>query len=152
MFVLTIILGYSFSDYTELSIVTRELDFIFAYFLKLVAFSPSAFSGCSGKTFCLCIGFLFVWWIAENIAYGIFRWQLGSETSKSILQFFPLEAMSNLIDRPWERLNFVREAANQLQADIGVDYALHWYEVLIASLWILIFIYSTYYLLKTRDL
>jgi len=153
VFVLTIILGYSFSDYTKLSIVTRELDFIFAYFLKLVAFfSFCLFLGVLVKRSAFALGFLFVWWIAENIAYGIFRWQLGSETSKSILQFFPLEAMSNLIDRPWERLNFVREAANQLQADIGVDYALHWYEVLIASLWILIFIYSTYYLLKTRDL
>lgn len=48
VFVLTIILGYSFSDYTELSIVTRELDFIFAYFLKLVAFF----------SFCLFLGVL----------------------------------------------------------------------------------------------
>jgi len=153
VFVLTLILGYSFSDYTEFSIVTRELDFIFAYFLKLVAFfSFCLFLGVLVKRSAFALGFLFVWWIAENIVYAIFRWQLGAETSKSILQFFPLEAMSNLIDRPWERLDFVREAANQLQANIGVDYALHWYEVLIASLWVLIFIYSTYYLLKKRDL
>ncbi|HEA30827.1 MAG TPA: ABC transporter permease [Leeuwenhoekiella sp.] len=153
VFILTLILGYSFSDYTEFSIVTREMSFIFTYFLKLVAFfSFCLFLGVLVKRSAFALGFLFVWWIGENIIYGIFRYQLGADASSSILQFFPLEAMSNLIDRPWERLDFVQAAANQLEANIGVDYVLHWYEVLIASIWILIFIYSTYYLLRKRDL
>ncbi|WP_031425021.1 ABC transporter permease [Flavimarina sp. Hel_I_48] len=153
VFILTLILGYSFSDYTEFSIVTREVSFVFAYFLKLVAFfSFCLFLGVLVKRSAFALGFLFVWWIIENIFYGIFRYQLGADISKAILQFFPLEAMSNLIDRPVERLDFVQAAANQLQANIGVDYALHWYEVLIASLWIFLFIYGTLSLLKKRDL
>lgn len=78
VFFLTLVLGYSFSDYTEFSIVIREVDFIFAYFLKLVAFfSFCLFLGVFVKRSAFALGFLFVWWIIENIVYGIFRYQWG---------------------------------------------------------------------------
>lgn len=154
VFILSIILGYSFSDFTELGIVFRETDFIVAYFFKLVAFfSFCLFLGVLVKRSAFALGFLFVWWIIENIAYALLRFQVvGRETALDIIQFFPLEAMSNLIDRPFERLEMVKAAASQLQADIQVDYAVHWYELLIVNIWIFIFVYGTYRLLKLRDL
>lgn len=154
IFILTLILGYSFSDYTEFSIVTRDMDFLFAYFLKLVGFfSFCLFLGVLVKRSAFALGFLFVWWIFENIVYALMRFQLfGENIADRIIQFFPLEAMANLINRPFERLGFVQNAASQLKADISIDYAVHWYEVAIVSVWIFIFIYATYYLLKKRDL
>ena len=153
IFVMTLILGYSFSDYTELSIVTREMEFLLAYFFKLVGFfSFCLFLGVLVKRSAFALGFLFVWWIFENISYGILRWQINAETADAIVQFFPLEAMKNLINLPFQRLNFIETAANQLQADIQIDYAVHWYEVGIVSVWIFLFIYGAYRLLMKRDL
>ncbi|WP_167597384.1 ABC transporter permease [Leeuwenhoekiella sp. ZYFB001] len=153
IFVMTLILGYSFSDYTELSIVTREMEFLLAYFFKLVGFfSFCLFLGVLVKRSAFALGFLFVWWIFENISYGILRWQINAETADAIVQFFPLEAMKNLINLPFQRLNFIETAANQLQADIQIDYAVHWYEVGIVSVWIFLFIYGANRLLMKRDL
>ena len=78
--IMTLILGYSFSDYTEFSIVTREMEFLFAYFLKLVGFfSFCLFLGVLVKRSAFALGFLFVWWIFENITYGmIFSFACGA--------------------------------------------------------------------------
>lgn len=155
MFVLTLALGYSFSDYTEFSIVTREMEFLLAYFLKLVGFfSFCLFLGVLVKRSAFALGFLFIWWILENIIYGVLKWRVfkDSDTAESVIQFFPLEAMSNLINRPFERLDFVKTAASQLKTEIAIDYAVHWYEIALVSGWIVIFIYGTYALLKKRDL
>ena len=153
IFVMTLILGYSFSDYTEFSIVTREMEFLLAYFLKLVGFfSFCLFLGVLVKRSAFALGFLFVWWIFENITYGILRWKVSENLADTVVQFFPLESMKNLINLPFQRLSFIETAANQLQADIAIDYAVHWYEVAIVSVWIFIFIYTSYALLKKRDL
>ncbi len=151
--IMTLILGYSFSDYTELSIVTREMEFLFAYFLKLVGFfSFCLFLGVLVKRSAFALGFLFVWWIFENITYGLLRWQISEKLADNVVQFFPLESMKNLINLPFQRWSFIETAANQLQADIAIDYAVHWYEVAIVSVWIFLFIYWAYALLKRRDL
>lgn len=151
--IMTLILGYSFSDYTEFSIVTREMEFLFAYFLKLVGFfSFCLFLGVLVKRSAFALGFLFVWWIFENITYGLLRWQVSENLADNVVQFFPLESMKNLINLPFQRLSFIETAANQLQADIAIDYAVHWYEVAIVSVWIFLFIYWAYALLKSRDL
>lgn len=153
IFIMTIILGYSFSDYTEFSIVTREMEFLFAYFLKLVGFfSFCLFLGVLVKRSAFALGFLFVWWIFENITYGLLRWQVSEKLADNVVQFFPLESMKNLINLPFQRLSFIETAANQLQADIAIDYAVHWYEVAIVSVWIFLFIYWAYALLNRRDL
>tara|TARA_B100000378_G_scaffold261444_1_gene242818 strand:- start:141 stop:347 length:207 start_codon:yes stop_codon:yes gene_type:complete len=68
------------------------------------------------------------------------------------MQFFPLEAMSNLIIEPFSRLNAIQAAANQLGTEIGKDYSIHWYQILIVLIWTAIFVYSSLILLKKRDL
>jgi ABC-type transport system involved in multi-copper enzyme maturation permease subunit len=157
IFVLSLILGYSFSDFNELSIVTQDLEFLVAFFFKLVAFfSFCLFLGLLVKRSAFALGFLLFWWFFEGICHLILgivgqKYELESIRT-SVLQFFPLNSMSNLIEMPFTRLNVVQSAANQLQTDIGIDYGVHWYEVLIVSVWIFIFIYSSYALLRKRDL
>ncbi len=153
--IMTLILGYSFSDFTEFSIVIQDTEFILAYFLKLTAFfSFCLFLGVLVKRSAFALGFLFIWWIIENISYALLKWELFKDTdiADNVVQLFPLWSMSNLIDRPFERLNFVQSAASQLNADIGIDYAVHWYEVVIVLVWIFLFIYGSFALLKKRDL
>ncbi|MEQ3655774.1 MAG: ABC transporter permease subunit [Dokdonia sp.] len=155
VFVMSLILGYSFSDYTEFSIVIRDLEFIFAYFLKLVGFfSFCLFLGILVKRSAFSLGFLFIWWILEWIIYSLLRFEFFEDTEVyyTIMQFFPLMSMTNLIEWPVPRLSFVQNAANQLNADIGMDYGVHWYEIAIVSVWIFLFIYWSYALLKRRDL
>ncbi len=155
VFFMSLILGYSFSDFDELSIVTQDLEFIFAYFLKLVGFfSFCLFLGILVKRSAFSLGFLFVWWIIEWISYALLRFQFfkGTEVYSHVTQFFPLMSMSNLIENPATRLSFVQNVENQLNADFSLDYAVHWYEIAIVSVWIFLFIYGSYALLKKRDL
>lgn len=157
IFVLSLILGYSFSDFNEFSIVIKEMDFLVAFFFKLVGFfSFCLFLGLLIKRSAFALGFLLFWWFFEGICHlilGFFGQKYDLENLRtSVMQFFPLNSMSNLIEMPLTRLNVVKSAANQLQTDIGIDYGIHWYEIAIVSVWIFIFIYSSYALLKKRDL
>ena len=155
VFLLSLILGLSFSDYTEFSIIFSELEFLLAYFIKLVGFfSFCMFLGILVKRSAFALGFLFVWWIIEKIVHVVVRFKITHTESgtDSVMQFFPLEATYNLIKQPVTRLNFIQSAANQLQTDISTDYAVHWYSVLIVLVWTTIFVWGSYALLKKRDL
>lgn len=155
VFIMSLILGYTFSDYDELSIVTQDLEFLLAYFLKLTAFfSFCLFLGILVKRSAFSLGFLFVWWILEWIMYALLRFQFFKDTEvySYVTQFFPLMSMSNLIENPVTRLSFVQNVENQLNADFAIDYAVHWHEMLIVSVWTFLFVYGSYALLKKRDL
>lgn len=152
---LTLILGLIHSHDTTFGILTNGLEFVFAYFLKLVAFfSFCLFLGILVKRSAFALGFLFIWWVLEWILYSLLRFKIFPDTELyySISQFFPLLGMSNLIEWPIPRINNVKTFANNMNADIGIDYALHWYEVLIVLVWIFLFIYGSFALLKKRDL
>ena len=157
IFVVSLILGLSFSDYNELGIIMQDLEYLFAFFLKLVGFfSFCLFLGILIKRSAFAIGFLLFWYFIEGIIQLttlFFENKYDMENLRSnVVQFLPLESMSNLIEQPFTRLNVIQSAANQLQTDIGFDYAVHWYEVLIVSVWIFLFIYASYALLRKRDL
>lgn len=155
LFIVSLILGYSFSDYTELSIVFQDIEYLLAFFFKLTAFfSFCMFLGILVKRSAFALGFLFVWWIAESITYALLKFQVfkGSDTAEYIVQFFPLEAMSNLIKEPFTRLGAVQTAASQLGETLSKDYAIHWYQIAIVSAWIFLFVWMSLALLKKRDL
>lgn len=155
LFVVSLILGLSFSDYTEISIIFSEMEYLLAYFVKLTGFFAFCmFLGVLVKRSAFALGFLFIWWILESIVYGVLEWKIfrDSNIPENIVQFFPLESMSLLIKEPFTRLSIVQTAANQLDSAIVKDYAVHWYEVLIVLGWTGIFFYLSYYLLKKRDL
>ncbi len=155
IFVVSLVLGLIFSDYNEFSIIFSDLEYILAYFVKLLGFfSFCLFLGILVKRSAFALGFLFLWWILESIVYGVMRFYIFSKESiaDNIAQFFPLEAMSNLVKQPITRLNVIKTAANQMKTDINLDYAVHWYQIIIVLVWMVIFTYASYALLKKRDL
>src|SRR5690625_5061327 len=88
LFIITMILGWSFSDYTELSIVFSDLEYLLAYFIKLTGFfSFCMFAGILVKRSAFALGFLFIWWIIEGIIYGLleFKFLRGKDMATSIV-------------------------------------------------------------------
>lgn len=155
IFVISLILGYTFSSITEAYHVFSDLEYLVAFFIKLVGFfSFCLFLGILIKRSAFALGFLFVWFVIEKIAYGLLTFEFDStkEIASSITQFFPLESMSNLIKEPFSRLGAVKEIANQVGEQFDFDYAVHWYQILIVLVWTSIFIFFSHKLLEKRDL
>ena len=155
VFIMSLILGYSFSSYTELSIVFSEMDYLLAYFVKLVGFfSFCLFLGVFVKRSAFAIGFLFVWNIIEGIANGILTFKVfpKSNTAEQITQFFPLESMSNLIVEPITRLSVIKNIQTAVGDTNVKDYSVHFSSIFIVLVWTSLFIFLTYKIIKKRDL
>ena len=154
VFVVSLLLGLKFSDYTEASIIFSDLEYLLAYFVKLLGFfSFCLFLGVLVKRSAFALGFLFVWNIIEGVIYGLLRWKiLDEDTADKIIQFFPLSAMSNLIVEPFSRLGAIQSAANQIGDGFSKDYSVHSTTLIIVLAWTAIFVYGSYYILKKRDL
>ena len=155
VFIVSMILGLSFSDYNEIGIIFSDMEYLFAYFIKLVGFfSFCLFLGVLVKRSAFAIGFLVVWWIIESIVYGLLKWQFfkGTDIAENVAQFFPLEAMSNLIKEPMTRLGAVQSAATQLGENFTKNYDVTFLNIAIVSVWTFLFVYWSYALLKKRDL
>ncbi|MDX6191172.1 ABC transporter permease subunit [Flavobacterium sp. Fl-318] len=155
VFVMSLILGLCFSSYNEFGIIFTDLDYLLAFFVKLTGFfSFCLFLGILVKRSAFALGFLLVWFFVESIIKGILVFQIfpESETGHYITQFLPLEAMSNLISNPIPRLSVVKNIGNQIGIDTNVDYSVQYLPILIVLIWTFIFVYSSYKLLKNRDL
>jgi ABC-type transport system involved in multi-copper enzyme maturation permease subunit len=154
VFVVSMILGLIYSDFNELSIIFSGLEFLPAFFLKLVGFfSFCLFLGILVKRSAFALGFLILWAILEQLVFGLLGWQLVSwDTARTIKGLFPLESMARLLEEPFSRLKAVQSVANEIGEKFTFDYHVHWYEILIVSGWTVVFIYLSYALLKKRDL
>lgn len=155
IFLLSLILGFSFSSYTEIGIVFSDLDYLLGYFVKLIGFfSFCLFLGILVKRSAFALGFLLVWNIIEGILKGILTYKIfpDSKIAAYITQFFPLESMSNLIVEPFSRLSVVKSIGTQIGIENIKDYGVHFYSILIVLAWTLIFNLLSYRLLKNRDL
>lgn len=154
VFVVSLILGIIYSDYNEISIIFSQLEYLFAFFVKLVGFfSFCLFLGILVKRSAFALGFLILWAIFENLGIRFLVWgTLGKEASEKAMNFLPLESMSNLLKEPFSRLGAVQSVANQIGEKFNMDYAVHWYEILLVLFWTAVFIYGSYALLKKRDL
>ncbi|HEY9220225.1 MAG TPA: ABC transporter permease subunit [Lutibacter sp.] len=152
VFVVSLILGYSYSDFTEFSIITTDLEYLIAFFVKLVAFfSFGLFLGILVKRSAFAVGAMLVWAMIEGFAKGMLYWKFDTMVAK-VMQFFPLEAMSNLIKEPFTRLGAVKTVAKQVGEDLSKDFSVQPKDILIVLVWTAIFIYLSYVLLKKRDL
>ena len=98
-----------------------------------------------------------IWLIVESIFKGYLFWSFRSsdnmtESVNGVMQFFPLEAMANLIKEPFSSLGAVKSVANQI-GEVFIDKShVLFTDVLIVSIWTAIFIYLSFALLKKRDL
>lgn len=155
IFIVSLILGLIFSSYTEASIIFSDLEYLLAFFIKLIGFFCfGLFAGMLVKRSAFALGFVLLWYMMVE---GIIRIVLNvmdstKEYADSITQFLPLEAMSNLIDQPLYRLGAAKEIASQVGEDLSYDYAVHWYEIAIVLAWSALFIFLSYRLLLKRDL
>lgn len=154
VFVVSMILGLIYSDYTEISIIFRDLEFLLAFFIKLVGFfSFCLFLGILVKRSAFALGFLILWQFFEFFTRGMIRWKLfDEETTDLVMGFFPLNAMFKLIDEPFSRLGAVQSVANQIGEKIALDYYVEFHEIAIVLAWTAVFVYLSYALLKKRDL
>ena len=155
IFIMSIILGFGHSSYTEFSIVFSDLEYLLAYFVKLVGFfSFCLFLGILVKRSAFALGFLLVWNIIEGIINGVLSFKVfpNSTTAASITRFLPLQSMSNLIVEPFTRLSVVKNLGVQIGLDQNKNYDVDLISIVIVLCWTTIFIFLSYRLLKNRDL
>jgi len=158
VFVVSLILGYVYSDFTEFSIVFSDLEYLLAFFVKLVGFfSFGLFLGILVKRSAFAVGGMLVWFFGESILKGYLFWQFKDATNttehvNSIMRFLPLEAMSNLIKEPFTRLSAVKTVAKQVGENLSKDFSVQPLDIIIVLIWTAIFIFLSYKLLKVRDL
>ena len=155
VFIVSLILGFIFSDYNEIGIIFSDTEYLLAYFINLIGFfSFCLFLGILVKRSAFALGFLLIWSIMEGIIYGFLKWEMfrNSDLADNIIQLFPLASMSNLIKEPFSRLGAVQSAANQLGEAFDKDYSVQFMTVLIVLTWTCLFVYGSYAVLKKRDL
>jgi hypothetical protein len=133
-----------------LIVLAREMEFLIAYFLKLVGFfSFCLFLGVLAKRSAFALAFLFIDLILEWIVLGVITWKGNYELAQKVQNLFPLTSMSNLIKQPFQRIAMTKFPGN---SDIIYDYSVHLETILIVIIWTIIFIYSSFRILKKRDL
>ena len=155
VFIMSLLLGLSFSSYTEFGIIFSDLDYLLAFFVKLTGFfSFCLFLGILVKRSAFALGFLLVWSIIEAIIRGTLAFKIfpNSDTEEKITQFLPLESMSNLIANPGPRLSVIKNIGTQMGIETEGNFSVDYTGVLIVLVWSFVFIYFSYKLLKNRDL
>jgi ABC-2 type transport system permease protein len=135
------------------------MSFLFGYFLNLMGlFSFCLFAGILVKRSAFALGFLFIWFIAEQITKGIvwntvFRGEKEGSGIDTFMGFFPLESFSNLLVEPFSRFRAIQAFRTQMDPNaLPKDYGIHWYQAAIAIFWIGFFMFMSYRILKKRDL
>ena len=155
VFIMSLLLGLTFSSYNEFDVIIMDLDYLLAFFVKLIGFfSFCLFLGIFVKRSAFALGFLLLWFIIESIIKGFLAFSVfpNSNTDKLFSQFLPLESMSNLIVEPGTRLSLIRSIGSQMGVEGNKDYSVHYFSILIVSVWTFLFVYFSYKLLKNRDL
>ncbi len=155
VFIVSFVLGLIFSDYNEIGIIFSDIEYLLAYFIKLLGFfSFCLFLGVLVKRSAFALGFLLIWSISEGIIYALLKWKMFKDTdiAESVLQFFPLASMANLIKEPFSRLGAVQSAASQLGEAFDKDYSVQPLTIIIVLVWTFLFVYWSYLILKRRDL
>jgi ABC-2 type transport system permease protein len=149
--VATFLIGLYYSSYTEASIIFREIEFLLAYFIKLVGFfSLCLFFGMLVKRSAFALGFIVILYILEWLVFwGAYEAFGNVDTAFKVKNFMPLESMYKLIDQPAQRIVMTKFPE---KGDLAYDYALHWYEIAVVLGWTALFIFLSYQLLKKRDL
>ena len=157
VFLISLILGILYSDYTELSIIFSDLEYLIAFAVKLFGFfSFCLFLSILIKKSAFSLGFLGFWQVFEGICYGLMKWKLSDSIPKlsaeQIFQFFPLNAMSNLIKEPFTRLSAFQNIAQEFGDGFNKDYSVSSLGLIIVLFWSFLFIWGAYFILKKNDL
>lgn len=154
VFIVSLILGLIFSSYDEMGIIFSNMDYLLAYFIKLIGFfSFCLFIGVLIKRSAFALGFLFLWFVFEMISYAIaynnFR---NPALVDKIYDYFPLMSMWSLVPQPFTKLNAVRTIGSQLGVEDLRNYDVPYTSVAIVLVWATLFIYASYKIIEKRDL
>ena len=156
LFIVTLTLGLVFSDFTEISIVFTDLQYLLGYFIKLTTFfSMCMFLGIWIKRSAFALGFLGVWQVFEGFIFIVFSYLKNKKDINlidNVYNLLPLNAMSDLISEPFTRLGAVQTLASQVGESFEKSYDVPWYSILICLVWTTVFVYGSYLILKRRDL
>lgn len=157
VFIISLILGSIYSDYNELQIISMDLEYLLAYAVKLFGFFTFClFLSILIKRSAFALGFLALWQVIEGIAFGLMKWKLSDLipqiSAEQVFQFFPLNAMGNLIKEPFTRLSAIQNLADQMGEAFTKDYSVSFFNIAIVIIWSALFIRGSYLLLKRRDL
>ncbi|TYP98287.1 ABC-2 family transporter [Tenacibaculum adriaticum] len=157
--VVSLVLGLIYSDFNEFGIIFSDLEYLLAFFVKLVGFfSFGLFLGILIKRSAFAVAGMIIWLIIESLFKGFLYWNFrhlkfdATEKVGDIMQFFPLEAMQNLIKEPFTRLGAVQSVAKQIGEQVVKDYSVSFLNIIIVLIWTFIFIFLSYSILKKRDL
>lgn len=155
IFVISLLLGLMYSTYDEVGIIFSEMDYLLAFFVKLTGFfSFCLFLGVLIKRSAFAIGFLFVWYLIENIGFLIFGKLIVNdfELARSIFRYMPLEAMSGVLIEPFTKLDMIQAVGNQVGVLEIKDYAVDYGLVAVVLFWTGLFVWGSYALIQKRDL
>ncbi|MFM7668502.1 MAG: ABC transporter permease [Bacteroidota bacterium] len=156
--IMGLILGFSFSSTTDISLVFKEFYFIIGYFLKLFTFLSFLFfiTVLLKRVVFVFLSF-FLWWIAEIILLLIeytskvvekFDSQGNriTETPFLFTDYLPLNVMSNLIEEPFQRIRLVSQLTGG-----SFEYTIPYGAILASILYSTLFILGSYWLIKKKD-
>ncbi|MEK9565547.1 MAG: ABC transporter permease subunit [Flavobacteriaceae bacterium] len=157
VFIISLILGGIYSDYNEFQIIFSDLEYLLAYAVKLFGFfSFCLFLAILIKRSAFALGFLALWQVFEGIAYGLMRWKLSdfipTLSAEQVIQYFPLQALGNLISEPFTRLSAIQNIADQIGEGLNKDYGISIVNLMVVVAWSALFILGSYRLLQRRDL
>jgi ABC-type transport system involved in multi-copper enzyme maturation permease subunit len=154
VFIVSLILGLVFSSFNELGIIFSRMEYLFAYFIKLLGFfSFCLFVGVLIKRSAFALGFLFLWFMFEVISFAIAYNNLqNTALVDKVYDYFPLISMWSLIPQPFTKLNAIKTIGSQLGVEDLRNYDVHFSSIAIVLTWTVIFIFSSYQIIKKRDL
>lgn len=147
----TLIIGLIHSSHTDIGIIMIDIEFLAAYFFKLLGFfSFCLFLAVLIKRSAFALGALVVTAFVELIIYENLQWNWANEEiATQVMMFAPFTALYNLINQPIQRIIMI---SSPDKTNLAYDYAVHWHEIVIVIVWTVIFVSASYYLLKKRDL
>jgi ABC-type transport system involved in multi-copper enzyme maturation permease subunit len=157
VFIISLIIGYSYSKSTDSELVFKEMFFIGHYFLKLLAFFCFLMflSILFRKSIFVFLAF-FVWWIVEIIFgviesvirfYGMNLQEQIDAKKNTIMfsDFLPLSSMSNIVPSPLFRLGFFK------MQGVVFEFQYPTASMIACGIWCILFIAGSYWILKRRD-
>lgn len=147
----TLIIGLIHSSHTDIGIIMIDIEFLAAYFFKLLGFfSFCLFLAVLIKRSAFALGALVVTAFVELIIYENLQWNWANEEiATQVMMFAPFTALYNLINQPIQRIIMI---SSPDKTNLAYDYAVHWHEIAIVLVWTIFFVSASFYLLKKRDL
>lgn len=157
VFVISIVLGLSYSSDTSISVIFEGTEYLLAYFVKLVTFlSLCLFIAFLIKKSAFSLFLLFIWWIAEKIIGGVESLVSDVRIGDGIYalsDYLPLEAMGNLIKQPFTRFDTIRKASDMISGQtLNIDYSVDISFVFTCIIYTFVFILLSFLILKRQDL